>query len=110
MNSQWFGVLWPVSIVALICLAIAKMRYVIDERHVRVVVGSITLRKIALTDIEFVDTRGAFWNEHWCNCIVPRGRVVRIRRKSGLVRNFIITPANRDEFIADLRDRLLASR
>ena len=33
--------------------------------------------------------------------------LIRIRRRSGLIRNFIITPANRDEFIRELQERLV---
>ena len=88
---------------------IFQIRYVIDDRHVRVKLGRFTLRKIALTDIEFVDTKAPLWNEHWCNALVNSGRVVRLRRKTGPVRNFIITPKDRDAFIEELRRRLSAS-
>ena len=77
-----------------------------DDRYVRVVLFGATLRKIALSDIEFADTAMPFWNEHWCNTLCACGRIVRLRRKSGLVRNFIITPADRGAFLADLRSKL----
>ena len=85
---------------------ICHIRYVIDVACVRVVLGRFTLRKIAITDIAYVDTKGPFWNEHWCNTMWPRGRVVRIRRKTGWIRNFIITPANRDDFLRQLNSHL----
>ena len=103
---------WTAAAVAAASLCfvlwlVTRIRYTIDERHVRVMGGRVTLRKIALADIEFVDTKAPFWNEHWCNCFLGcLGRVVRIRRKSGLIRNFIITPADRDAFIRELRERL----
>ena len=62
----------------------------------------LTLRKIALSDIESVDTKTPLWNEHWCTTLSLK-RVVRIRRKSGWFRNFIITPPDRDAFIPELR-------
>lgn len=91
----WAGfILWLIS----------RIRYRVDQTHVRVVLGPVTLRKIRLVDIEFVDTQAPLWNEHWCNTYRPCGRIVRIRRRTGLIRNFIITPENRDEFIEQLRE------
>jgi hypothetical protein len=84
---------------------ITQLRFVIDEHYVRVKLLGLTLRKIALSDIESVDTKAPLWNEHWCTSLSLK-RVVRIRRKSGWFRNFIITPPDRDAFIAELRGRL----
>ena len=87
-----------------------RIRYTIDDQYVRVVLLVLTLRKVELSDIEFVDKRMPLWNEHWCNTFWPWGRTVRIRRKTGFIRNFIISPANRDEFIQQLQERLVANR
>jgi len=83
-----------------------RIRYTVDDAYVRVRLFGATLRKIALSDIEFADTASPFWNEHWCNTLWTRGRIVRLRRKSGFVRNFIITPADRDAFLAELQAKL----
>ena len=88
---------------------VPHFRYVIDDQFLRVMLGGVTMRKIALSDIEFVDTKSPVWNEHWCNCFNACERVVRIRRKSGIVRNFIITPADRESFIEELNKRLGSS-
>ena len=90
------------SVVALAFCLVTRIRYVIDDRHVRVVLFGATLRKIALSDIEFADTAAPLWNEHWCNTLWGCGRVIRLRRKTGLIRNFIITPANRAVFLEEL--------
>ena len=95
--------LWPLALIALVFWLVMQIRYVVDECHVRVKLFGATLRKIALTDIEFADTSMPFWNEHWCNTLWPCGRVVRLRRKTGLIRNFIITPPDRDSFIEQVR-------
>lgn len=86
---------------------VTRIRYVIDERYVRVIWFGATVRKIALTDIAAVDTRFCFWNEHWCNTVtdIPNRRVT-LHRKSGFVRNFVITPKNREAFLAELSARL----
>ena len=70
----------------------------------------VTVRKIALTDIEDVHTEFRFWNEHWANTLSDlAGRRVTIRRKSGFAGNFVITPKNREAFLAELRARLGAT-
>jgi len=98
--------LWPVVVIVLVFWLVTRIRYTVDEHHVRVKLFGATLRKIALSDIEFADTAMPFWNEHWCNTICACGRIVRLRRKSGFIRNVIITPADRDAFLAELRSKL----
>jgi len=98
--------LWPFALIALILWLVFRIRYTVDNEYVRVVVFGVTVRRIALSDIEFADTAAPFWNEHWCNTLCACGRIVRLRRKSGLVRNFIITPVDRDAFLAELRSKL----
>ena len=96
--------------VALLLWSVTRIRYTVGGRHLRVQLGKLTLRQIALSDIESVDTRMCFWHEHWFNTFSPFGRIVRIRRRSGLFRNFVITPAGRHEFLGLLQERLAASR
>ncbi|MFA6434858.1 MAG: hypothetical protein WCW52_09200 [Elusimicrobiales bacterium] len=62
---------------------------------------SWTVRRVLYSDMESVEPRCAFWNEHWCN-FLP-WRFVTIRRRSGFARNFVINPPDRDTFIAALR-------
>ena len=100
------AVLLPIPILLVVLWGITQMHYVIDDRFVRVLLWGFTLRKIALTDIEGVDTKVVIWNEHWCNTLFAWGRSVRIRRRTGIAHSFIITPANRDEFIQQLQERL----
>jgi len=95
-----------VALTALMFWLVTRIRYVTDDRYVRVVLLGVTLRRIALSNIESVDTAAPFWNEHWCNTLIARHRVVCLHRKRGWIRAFIITPVNRDEFIADLRARV----
>lgn len=99
-------IILPLALVALVLWLITRIRYTIDDRYVRVVLPGVTLRRIALADIESVSTAMPLWNEHWCNTLWPWGRVVCIRRKTGLIRNFIISPANRDAFLQELKSKL----
>lgn len=98
--------LWPLALIVLVVWSVTRIRYAIDEQYVRVKLFGATLRKIALTDIEFADTKCPLWNEHWCNTFFAWSRSVRLRRKTGFARNFIITPANRDAFLDELRSKL----
>ena len=94
------------ALCGILYFAITRIAYVVDERYLRVVLGKVTLRKIALSDIAFVDTAAPFWNEHWCNTVFTGKRVVRIRRRTGLIRNFIITPVNRHDLLRQIQSRL----
>jgi hypothetical protein len=105
-TNPWTDAAWSILWVVLLLWLITRIRYTIDDQHVRVMLMGLTLRKVALSDIESVDTSAPLWNEHWCNTYWPWGRTVRIRRKTGLIRNFVITPANRGAFVEELRGRL----
>ena len=83
-----------------------RIRYVIDDRYLRVVWFGVTRRKIALTDTESVRTGYDGWNESWSNTLCREGRWVTVRRKSGLFRNFVITPKDRDAFIRELKAKI----
>lgn len=98
-------------VMAGILHSVSRIRYAIDERYVRVIWFGLTVRKIALVDIADVHTRFRFWNEHWFNTILDiSNRRVTLHRKSGFVRNFMITPKNREAFLAELSARLAAIR
>jgi hypothetical protein len=78
------------------------MTFTVDAAHVRVRAYGWTVRKVALADIEFAARDWAFWNEHWTNTVNPR-RLVLLRRRTGLCRNFLISPADPAAFLAELR-------
>jgi len=85
---------------------VTRIAYVVDDQYLRVMLWRLTLRKVSISDIAFADTATPFWNEHWCNTAFVMKRIVRIRRKTGWIKNFIITPANREEFLRCLQSRL----
>ena len=105
-RDQWIAILLIATVLSGVFWMVPKIRYEVDPEFLRVILGPFTMRKIALGDIAFVDTQAPVWNEHWCNCFNARGRIIRIRRKTGMVRNFIITPEDRNAFIASLQERL----
>ena len=72
--------------------------YRITQSHLEVTWLGVPLRKIHLSDIESVSKRRRRWAENWRNTWRPRHRRLVIRRKTGLFKEFVITPAYRYEF------------
>jgi hypothetical protein len=82
---------------------VSRLRYRIGSRHVKVILFGITLRRVALGNIDAVSKRqGDGWAEHWWSTFRPKHRLLVLRRKRGLIRNFVITPKNRYIFRTDL--------
>lgn len=73
----------------------------VDSLEVRL--GPWTVRRIYYVDIADVRRGYCRWNEHWCN-LWPL-RYLTIRRKSGLIQNFLINPPDGDDFARRLRSR-----
>ena len=78
--------------------------YEFGDAELKVMLGPLTVRRIAYSDMAEIRESCAFWNEHWTN-IWP-WRFLTIRRKSGIFRNFVINPSDREGFASDLRARL----
>ncbi len=93
----------------LVWAIMAGMSYAVDDTHVRVLMFGRTVRRVALSDVEWADRRWDFWNEHYTTSLRP-SRVVRLRRRTGVFRSFIITPPDAESFIGRLRDRGVAIR
>jgi hypothetical protein len=54
--------------------------------------------------MEGVERGAPVWNEHW-NRLALDPNIV-IKRRSGVIKNFVINPPNTDEFVAQLRERI----
>ncbi|GBL26622.1 hypothetical protein EMGBS8_05700 [Verrucomicrobiota bacterium] len=80
------------------------MTFRVDDAHVRVLVYGLTVRKVALADIAYADRSCPLWNEHYTSSL-DRKKVVCLRRRTGWIKNFIITPSDPEVFIAQLRER-----
>jgi hypothetical protein len=57
------------------------------------------------SDIESVERGSPIWNEHWNRLALDPN--ITIRRRSGFIKNFVINPPDTDEFIAQLRERIV---
>ena len=78
------------------------MTFTVDATHVRVRFYGWTARRLALADLEYAAQDWAFWNEHWTNTVNPR-RLVLLRRRTGLFRNFLVSPRSPAAFLEELR-------
>ena len=81
------------------------MKFELGNEGVEVKLGPWTLRRIRYDDIEDV-REGYVWglSEHWTN--LWRWGFVTIRRKTGLIKNFLINPRDRETFISQLRGKI----
>lgn len=77
--------------------------YEFGAEHVEVKLGPFVARRIRYDDIEGARFGYPFWNEHWTN-FWPM-RFLTLRRRSGICRNFVINPGDREAFVAELRKR-----
>ena len=92
------------GVVFLFFAALLTIRYRIAADALEVLILGRPVRRIRLDDIEEVHRRGALIHESWAG---PKfWNAVTIRRRSGRLRNFVISPDDPDRFVAELQDRL----
>lgn len=80
------------------------MTFRVDDAHVRVLVYGFSVRKVALVDIAWADRSCPLWNEHYTPSL-NRKNVVCLRRRTGFIRNFIITPPDPIAFFEELKGK-----
>jgi len=86
------------------------IHYQLGAEGLEVLVGRWPVRRIRYDDIESVRRGYRFWNEHWTSRIDISRTAVTIRRRSGIMKNFVITPDDPDAFVSELQGRLHTSR
>jgi len=92
------------GVVFLFLAALLTIRYRVTSEAVEVLILGRPVRRVRLDDIEEVHRRGALIHESWAG---PKfWNAVTIRRRSGRLRNFVISPDDPDRFVAELQDRL----
>jgi hypothetical protein len=91
--------------VGFILLAL-RLRYAITDRHLKVTLFGLCLRRVRLSDVEHVSKRQTHPAEKWYNTLRPAHRMLVIRRRRGWLKDFIITPKNRYVFKAELERAL----
>jgi len=90
------------AVVLLFVTATATIRYRITSAALEVLILGHVARRVRLSDIEEVHRRGALVHESWSG---PKfWNAVTIRRRSGLFRNFVISPDDPDRFLERLAE------
>ena len=99
----WLRVFLAAFILGALSLSlIALIRYRITSRHLEIRFLGICLRRLLLDDIRYISKRRSGWSEFWWNTLWPAKRILVIRRRSGWLKNFVITPQSRYAFKAEL--------
>jgi len=106
MKLVVFALLGAVALAGLLGALASQLRYVLTERHLKVTLFGLCLRRIRLRDIDSVSKRQAHWAEKWYCTLKPSHRMLVIRRRRGWFKDFIITPKNRYVFKAELEQAL----
>ena len=92
-----------VSAVVLAFLAtVGTIAYRIAPTALEVLILGRVIRRLPLADIEEVHRRGALIHENWSS--LKFWNSVTIRRRSGLLRHFVISPDDPDDFVVRLQD------
>jgi hypothetical protein len=92
------------GVVFLFFAALLTLRYRLTADALEVLILGWPVRRIRFDDIEEVHRRGALIHESWAG--LKFWNAVTIRRRSGRLRNFVISPDDPDRFVAELQDRL----
>src|SRR5947207_13241886 len=106
MKLVVFALLGAVVAAGLVGALASQLGYVITERHLKITLFGICLRRIRLADIDCVSKRQLHLAEKWYNTLNPSHRILVIRRRRGWFKDFIITPKNRYVFKAELEQAL----
>jgi len=90
------------AVVLTFLVTAGTISYRITDTALEVLILGRAMRRVRLADIEDVHRRGALVHENWSS--LKFWNSVTIRRRSGLLRNFVITPDDPDGFVARLQD------
>ena len=85
-----------------------QLDYRITNQHLEVTFFGLPIRRVKLANIVHVSKRHSIWAENWWNTWRPFRRRILVRRRKGLIKNFVITPKYRYRFKAEL-ERALAN-
>ena len=99
-------ILAVIIILAVVLYGISRLDYVIDIQYLRVRLGPIPLRKVAIDDIADVRIGSRHWSESWTNTIwMPtiRRKGVTLYRRTGGFRRVVITPDDPEGFIERIK-------
>jgi len=86
------------ALTGLVFLSIRAIGYRLSPTHLKVTWFGIPVRRVRLDNIRHIGNKPVAWAERWGSAPLDPGRLLVIRRKRGLFKNFVITPARPYEF------------
>ena len=92
------------AVVLMFLTTAGTITYRITDTALEVRILWRVIRRVLLADIEGVHRRGALVHENWSS--LKFWNSVTIRRRSGWLRNFVVSPDDPDGFVEQLQDRL----
>ena len=104
LGSNILAAALPLAAIVTLVWGVMTLRYRITDTAVEVVIFGWCARRVRLDDIDHIQRGGCFWNEHWTT--FKFWNAVTLRRKTGLFKNFVITPGHPDQFIVELSHKL----
>ena len=107
MTIPWLIVAVDLGLCLLLVWLVSKIYYRITHTHLEVRLFGVCLRRIELTDIKRITKNPQGAGEQWVNTIFNfHKRRLVILRRSGIFKNFIISPKHRYAFKAELKKRI----
>jgi hypothetical protein len=102
--SAWLaiGLALGAATVVFVLWARTRLNYRIIDGHVEIRWLSLRLRRFPLADIEGISKYRHAWAEHWENTWRPAHKRLVIHRRRGWLRDIVITPSYRYEFMREL--------
>jgi hypothetical protein len=86
------------ALAGLIFLSIRAIGYRLTATHLKVTWFGVPVRRVRLDNIRHIGNKPVAWAERWASAPFDPGRLLVIRRKRGLFKNLVITPARPYEF------------
>ena len=90
------------AVVLMFLAAAGTIAYRITGMALEVLILGRVVRRIPLADIEEVHRRGALIHENWSS--LKFWNSITVRRRSGWLRNFVISPDDPDRFLVRLQE------
>ena len=90
------------GVILLFLASVGTIAYRITDSSLDVRILGWAIRRVRLSDIEEVHRRGALIHENWSS--LKFWNSVTIRRRTGLLRNFVISPDDPDRFVERLEE------
>lgn len=90
------------ALIVVVMLVIPTIRYRVTKKNLVVTALGVPVRWVSLKNIRYLTDHTKELSESWPNCFSALGRTLYIRKRRGLFRTLMITPAKRFVFKAEV--------